>query len=175
MKKLASFVEVDADQSIAIIDGTKKNLSVEAFKPLSSFNSFGQQIQNKRLSPLSQASTDLIGKQTTDEASQSLPYKVVSPKRQSSRSGSSKSSSYNSEFSANTTVTDTTSQPSVTINRETLQQNNILKKKPIESRGYGPQSQRSNYSFPRKKTAPSEGFDLEFNTIYEKRDGKLAC
>ena len=35
----------DADQSIAIINETKSIPSVEPFKPLSSFNSFGQRIQ----------------------------------------------------------------------------------------------------------------------------------
>ncbi|QHS72814.1 Fir1p [Saccharomyces paradoxus] len=162
----------DADQSIAIINETKSIPSVEPFKPLSSFNSFGQRIQNNESAALTQAPTELITKQAGYVTPHSIPFNVASSNSQSSQSGSSKSSSYNSEFSTNTAITDTTSQPSMTINRSGLQYNLTDRKKSIKNVGYGPPSQRNNYS-PRKKDTPLERVNLEFNTIYEKRDGKM--
>lgn len=161
-----------ADHSIAIISETKSVPSIEPFKPLSSFNSFGQEIQNKEPTPLNQTPTDLIGKQRNCVNPHSIPFSVLSSNSQSSQSGSSKSS-YNSEFSSNTAITDTTSQPSVTINRSTLEHNFIEEKRSIKNLGHGPPSQKNNYSFPRNKNTPSNRHDLDFNTIYEKRDGKM--
>ncbi|CAI1950241.1 hypothetical protein SEUBUCD646_0E01150 [Saccharomyces eubayanus] len=168
-----SFSIEDADKSIAIIRETKKNPTVEPFKPLSSFNSFSLPIQTKKRSPLEQSLTELATKQQTYAAPPSLPLNTVSPKRQLSNSGSSKSSSYNSEFSANTGLTDATSQPSVTANRSILQQNLKNQKKSNNNIDFRPHSQKNNFSFPRKGATPTPERVLEFNTIYEKRNGKM--
>ncbi|CAI4059938.1 hypothetical protein N7582_001496 [Saccharomyces uvarum] len=170
---LKSFSIDDADKSIAIVHEAKINPTVEPFKPLSSFNSFSHPIQNKKLSPLNQSLTEVATKEQTYVAPHSLPLNTVSPKRQMSNSGSSKSSSYSSEFSANTALTDATSQPSVAANRPILKQNPINQKKPNNIIEFCPPSQRNNFSFPRKKATPISERALEFNTIYEKRDGKM--
>lgn len=162
----------DADQSIAIIGEINDNLPVEPFKPLSSFTSFSQPITNNKSTPLGQDLADSVGKQPTYVTPHSVPFNVVSPKRQISNSDSSKSSSYNSEFSSNTAITDTTSQPSIAINRTALQQN-LINNKQLKKNGFCPPPKRDSYSFPRKKATPVKKGDLEFNTIYEKRDGKM--